>query len=112
MKTLIATLLIATSVLSFGAKASGKESVTNLIEAAEAYTSNSKANYVGQGYFMGMVQFYGDSVYNCAPEGMTYRVINQKVARIIVFDSGVLSMNSPFDVMDYAFKKAFPCTKA
>lgn len=61
---------------------------------------------------MGMVQFYGDSVENCVADGIKYRVINQRIARVITFDSKVLSMSSPYEVMDYAFNKAFPCIKS
>lgn len=111
MKTIIAVCIFAVSILSFGAKATPTDSANNLMDAAQAYLNDAGA-YTKQGYFMGMVQFYGDSIPNCIPEGVAYRNVNQRVARIITRDSAVLSMGNPLQIMDYAVNKAYPCNKA
>lgn len=108
MKTLLAVLLMSASVLSFSAEAS--DSSDNLIEAAHSYLSEPNA-YIQQGYFMGMVQLYGDSTENCVPEGLRYREVNQRVARVIAYDANVVTMHSSYKIMEYAFNKAYPCKK-
>ena len=108
MKTLLVVLLMSASVLSFSAKASNSSDI--LIEAAQAYLSEPDA-YIQQGYFMGMVQLYGDSTENCVPEGIRYREINQRVARVIAYDTNVVTMHSSYKIMEYAFNKAYSCKK-
>lgn len=109
MKTLIAVAVVALSALSFSAKASG--SADNLIKAAQAYHNDAGRHFL-QGYFSGMVQLYGDSTENCIPEGMKYGSITDRVARVIVYDPEVLSMQSSFAIMSYAVNKAYPCVKS
>ncbi|MCW6831716.1 hypothetical protein [Salmonella enterica] len=60
---------------------------------------------------MGMVQLYGDSTDNCVPDGVKYRDINRRVARVIAYDAKVISMHSSFLIMEYAFNKDYPCKK-
>lgn len=108
MKTLLTVVLMATSVLSFSAKAS--DASDNLIEAAQAYLNDNRS-YIQEGYFMGMVQLYGDSTPNCIPEGIRYRDINQRVARVIAYDANVVTMYSAFKIMEYAVNKSYPCKK-
>lgn len=108
MKTLLAVILMATSVLSFSTKAS--DASDNLIEAAQAYLNNNQS-YIQEGYFMGMVQLYGDSTPNCIPEGIRYRDINQRVARVIAYDANIVTMHSAFKIMEYAVNKSYPCKK-
>lgn len=110
MKTLIAVALLATSALSFSAGAEQMRSASNLVDAAQAYLTDN-GQYVKQGYFMGMVQFYGDSVPNCIPDGVPYSAINQAVAGILANDPKASKLETPFKVIDYAVNKAFPCTK-
>lgn len=108
MKTLLAVVLMASSVLSFSAKAS--DASDNLIEAAQAYL-NDDLSYIQQGYFMGMVQLYGDSTPNCIPKNTRYREVNQRVARVIAYDANVVAMHSAYEIMEYAVNKSYPCKK-
>ena len=64
MKTLIAVAVVALSVLSFNAQASSRET---LLDAAADYKANN-ANFVNQGYFMGMVTMGVEAGKNCVPE--------------------------------------------
>lgn len=111
MKTLIAVAFLAGTALSFSVEAEQMRSASNLIDAAQAYLTDN-GQYVKQGYFMGMVQFYGDSVPNCVPDGVPYSAINQAVAGILVNDPKTSKLVTPFLVIDYAVNKAFPCTKS
>lgn len=108
MKTLIAVVFVALSVLSFSAKATTSDS---LIEAAQAY-HNDPTNFYAQGYFMGTVHLYVESTENCVPEGMKYGSIANRVARVIMYDPKVVSMQSSFAIMSYAVNTAYPCVKS
>lgn len=85
MKTLIAVAVVALSVLSFSAQASSR---TTLLEAAADYKDNN-ANFVNQGYFMGMVTMGAEAGDNCVPEGIKLGDLFDKVASIILYDRKV-----------------------
>lgn len=82
MKTLIAVAVVALSVLSFNAQASSRET---LLDAAADYKANN-ANFVNQGYFMGMVTMGVEAGNNCVPENMKLGTIFDRVASIILYD--------------------------
>lgn len=107
-KLMLVTTLLVTSVLPLNAKAG--DSANSLIKSAQVYL-NDNGQYVAQGYFMGMVQLYGDSMESCVPDGVKYREVNPRVARVIAYDNNVAVMQSPFEILEYAFNKAYPCKK-
>lgn len=108
MKTLIAVVLVALSVLSFGAQASSR---ATLLESAADYKANN-TNYVNQGYFMGMVTMGAEAGDNCVPEGMQLGDLFDKVASIILYDRKVNAVKKPSDMILLAIDTAYPCVKS
>lgn len=108
MKTLIAVVLIALSVLSFGAQASSR---ATLLEAAADYKANNE-NFVNQGYFMGMVTMGVEAGNNCVPENMKLGHIFDRVASIILYDRKVNAVKVPSDMVLLAIDTAYPCVKS
>ncbi|UUB18095.1 hypothetical protein [Escherichia phage ST4] len=108
MKTLIAVILVALSVLSFGAQASSR---TTLLEAAADYKANN-ANFVNQGYFMGMVIMGAEAGNNCVPDGIKLGHLFDRVASIILYDRKVNAVEKPSDMILLAINTAYPCVKS
>ena len=118
MKTLIAVVLVALSVLSFGAKASSR---ATLLEAAADYKANN-GNFVNQGYFMGMVTMGVEAGKNCVPDSLKLGNVFDKVATIILYDRKVNAVKVPSDMgMLYqlptepclmVIDTAYPCIKS
>lgn len=108
MKTLIAVTIVALSVLSFSAQASSRET---LLESAADYKANN-ANFVNQGYFMGMVTMGAEAGDNCVPEGIKLGDLFDKVASIILYDRKVNAMKKPSDMILMAIDTAYPCIKS
>lgn len=108
MKTLIAVVLVALSVLSFSAQASSRET---LLDAAADYKANNE-NFVNQGYFMGMVTMGVEAGKNCVPENMQLGTIFDKVASIILYDQKVNAVKVPSDMVLMAIDTAYPCIKS
>ena len=108
MKTLIAVVLVALSVLSFGAQASSR---ATLLEAAADYKANN-ANFVNQGYFMGMVTMGVEAGKNCVPDDMKLGTIFDKVASTILYDQKVNAVKAPSDMILLAIDTAYPCVKS
>lgn len=108
MKTLIAVVLVAISVLSFGAQASSR---ATLLESAADYKANN-ANFVNQGYFMGMVTMGVEAGKNCVPEDMKLGPIFDRVASIILYDRKVNAVKIPSDMVLLAIDTAYPCIKS
>lgn len=108
MKTLIAVAVVALSVLSFSAQASSR---TTLLEAAADYKANN-ANFVNQGYFMGMVTMGAEAGDNCVPEGIKLGDLFDKVASIILYDRKVNAVKKPSDMILMAIDTAYPCIKS
>ena len=108
MKTLIAVAVVALSVLSFSAQASSRET---LLEAAADYKANN-ANFVNQGYFMGMVTMGVEAGNNCVPENMKLGVLFDKVASVILYDRKVNAVEVPSDMVLLAIDTAYPCIKS
>lgn len=108
MKTLIAVAVVALSVLSFGAQASSR---ATLLESAADYKANN-ANFVNQGYFMGMVTMGVEAGKNCVPDGMKLGHLFDKVASIILYDQKVNAMKVPSDMILLAIDTAYPCIKS
>lgn len=108
MKTLIAVVLVALSVLSFGAQASSR---ATLLEAVADYKANN-ANFVNQGYFMGMVTMGVEAGKNCVPDDMKLGHIFDRVASIILYDQKVNAIKKPSDMVLLAIDTAYPCVKS
>lgn len=108
MKTLIAVTVVALSVLSFNAQASSRET---LLEAAADYKANN-ANFVNQGYFMGMVTMGVEAGKNCVPEHLKLGNVFDKVATIILYDRRVNAVKVPSDMVLLAIDTAYPCIKS
>lgn len=108
MKTLIAVAVIASSVLSFGAQASSR---ATLLEAAADYKANN-ANFVNQGYFMGMVTMGVEAGKNCVPDNLKLGNVFDKVATIILYDRKVNAVKVPSDMVLLAIDTAYPCIKS
>lgn len=108
MKTLIAVAVVALSVLSFSAQASSR---ATLLEAAADYKANN-ANFVNQGYFMGMVTMGAEAGNNCVPDGMKLGPLFDKVASIILYDQKVNAVEKPSDMVLLAINTAYPCVKS
>ena len=108
MKTLIAVAVVALSVLSFGAQASSR---TTLLESAADYKANN-ANFVNQGYFMGMVTMGVEAGKNCVPEHLKLGNVFDKVATIILYDRKVNAVKVPSDMVLLAIDTAYPCIKS
>ena len=108
MKTLIAVVLVALSVLSFGAQASSR---ATLLEAAADYKAD-KGNFLNQGYFMGMVTMGVEAGNNCVPEDIRLGYIFDKVASIILYDRKVNATKRPSDMVLLAIDTAYPCVKS
>lgn len=108
MKTLIAVVVVALSVLSFSAQASSR---ATLLEAAADYKADN-ANYVNQGYFMGMVTMGVEAGNNCVPENMKLGAIFDRVASIILYDQKVNAVKLPSDMVLLAIDTAYPCVKS
>lgn len=107
-KLMIVVTLLAATVMPLSANANG--SASNLMESAQNYIKDD-GQYLSQGYFMGMVQLYGDSAPQCVPPYTKYAEINIRVAKVIAYDPKVAPMQSPFEILEYAFNKAYPCKK-
>ena len=108
MKTLIAIAVIAPTVLSFGAQASSR---ATLLEAAADYKANN-ANFVNQGYFMGMVTMGVEAGKNCVPDNLKLGNVFDKVATIILYDRKVNAVKVPSDMILLAIDTAYPCIKS
>lgn len=108
MKTLIAVVLVALSVLSFGAQASSR---ATLLEAAAHYKAN-EGNFLNQGYFMGMVTMAAEAGDNCVPDGIKLGLLFDKVASIILYDRKVNAVKKPSDMILLAIDTAYPCVKS
>lgn len=108
MKTLIAVAVVALSVLSFNAQASSRET---LLDATADYKANN-ANFVNQGYFMGMVTMGVEAGNNCVPENMKLGTIFDRVASIILYDRKVNAVKVPSDMVLLAIDTAYPCIKS
>lgn len=108
MKTLIAVAVVALSVLSFNAQASSRET---LLDAAADYKANN-ANFVNQGYFMGMVTMGVEAGNNCVTENMKLGTIFDRVASIILYDRKVNAVKVPSDMVLLAIDTAYPCIKS
>ncbi len=108
MKTLIAVAVVALSALSFSAQASSR---TTLLEAAADYKANN-ANFVNQGYFMGMVTMGAEAGNNCVPDDMKLGLLFDKVASIILYDRKVNAIEKPSDMVLFAIDTAYPCVKS
>lgn len=108
MKTLIAVAVVALSVLSFNAQASSRET---LLESAADYKANN-ANFVNQGYFMGMVTMGVEAGKNCVPEHLKLGNVFDKVATIILYDRKVNAVKVPSDMVLLAIDTAYPCIKS
>ncbi len=108
MKTLIAVAVVALSALSFSAQASSRET---LLESAADYKANN-ANFVNQGYFMGMVTMGAEAGDNCVPEGIKLGDLFDKVASIILYDRKVNAAKKPSDMILMAIDTAYPCIKS
>lgn len=108
MKTLIAVVLVALSVLSFGAQASSR---ATLLEAAAAYKAGN-GSFVNQGYFVGMVTMGVEAGNNCVPDNMKLGHIFDKVASIILYDRKVNAVEKPSDMVLLAINTAYPCVKS
>ena len=108
MKTLIAVAVVALSVLSFSAQASSRET---LLEAAADYKANN-ANFVNQGYFMGMVTMGVEAGKNCVPDSLKLGNVFDKVATIILYDQKVNAVKIPSDMVLLAIDTAYPCIKS
>lgn len=108
MKTLIAVAVVALSVLSFSAQASSRET---LLDAAADYKANN-ANFVNQGYFMGMVTMGVEAGKNCVPDNMKLGNVFDKVATIILYDQKVNAVKIPSDMVMLAIDTAYPCIKS
>lgn len=108
MKTLIAVAVVALSVLSFGAQASSR---ATLLESAADYKANN-ANFVNQGYFMGMVTMGAETGKNCVPDGIKLGLLFDKVASIILYDRKVNAVEKPSDMILLAINTAYPCVKS
>lgn len=108
MKTLIAVAVVALSVLSFSTQASSRET---LLESAADYKANN-ANFVNQGYFMGMVTMGAEAGDNCVPEGIKLGDLFDKVASIILYDRKVNAVKKPSDMILMAIDTAYPCIKS
>ena len=108
MKTLIAVAVVALSVLSFSAQASSRET---LLEAAADYKANN-ANFVNQGYFMGMVTMGVEAGKNCVPDSLKLGNVFDKVATIILYDRKVNAVKVPSDMVLMAIDTAYPCIKS
>lgn len=108
MKTLIAVAVVALSALSFNAQASSRET---LLEAAADYKANN-ANFVNQGYFMGMVTMGVEAGKNCVPDSLKLGNVFDKVATIILYDRKVNAVKVPSDMVLMAIDTAYPCIKS
>lgn len=108
MKTLLAVVLVALSVLSFGAQASSR---ATLLEAAADYKAD-KGNFLNQGYFMGMVTMGVEAGNNCVPDNMKLGHIFDKVSSIILYDRKVNAVKKPSDMVLLAIDTAYPCVKS
>ena len=108
MKTLIAIAVLAASVLSFSTQASSR---TTLLEATADYKANN-ANFVNQGYFMGMVTMGVEAGNNCVPDDMKLGHIFDKVASVILYDQKVNAVKKPSDMILLAIDTAYPCVKS
>ena len=108
MKTLIAVVLVALSVMSFGAQASSR---ATLLESAADYKANN-GNFVNQGYFMGMVTMGVEAGKNCVPDDMKLGYIFDRVASIILYDRKVNAVKTPSDMVLLAIDTAYPCVKS
>lgn len=108
MKTLIAVVVVALSVLSFSAQASSRET---LLEAAAAYKAGNDS-FVNQGYFMGMVTMGAEAGNNCVPNGIQLGDLFDKVASIILYDRKVNVVKKPSDMILMAIDTAYPCIKS
>lgn len=108
MKTLIAVAVVALSVLSFSAQASSRET---LLDAAADYKANN-ANFVNQGYFMGMVTMGVEAGKNCVPDSLKLGNVFDKVATIILYDRKVNAVKVPSDMVLMAIDTAYPCIKS
>ncbi|WVP99891.1 Tai4 [Escherichia phage UE-S5b] len=108
MKTLIAVAVVALSVLSFNAQASSRET---LLDAAADYKANN-ANFVNQGYFMGMVTMGVEAGKNCVPDSLKLGNVFDKVATIILYDRKVNAVKVPSDMVLMAIDTAYPCIKS
>lgn len=108
MKTLIAVAVVALSVLSFNAQASSRET---LLDAAADYKANN-ANFVNQGYFMGMVTMGVEAGKNCVPDSLKLGNVFDKVATIILYDRKVNAVKVPSDMVLLAIDTAYPCIKS
>ena len=108
MKTLIAVAVLAASVLSFSAQASSR---ATLLEAAADYKANN-ANFVNQGYFMGMVTMGVEAGKNCVPDSLKLGNVFDKVATIILYDRKVNAVKVPSDMVLMAIDTAYPCIKS
>ncbi len=108
MKTLIAVAVVALSVLSFSAQASSRET---LLDAAADYKANN-ANFVNQGYFMGMVTMGVEAGKNCVPDSLKLGNVFDKVATIILYDRKVNAVKVPSDMVLLAIDTAYPCIKS
>lgn len=108
MKTLIAVAVVALSVLSFSTQASSR---ATLLEAAADYKANN-ANFVNQGYFMGMVTMGAEAGDNCVPEGIKLGDLFDKVASIILYDRKVNAVKKPSEMILMAIDTAYPCIKS
>ena len=108
MKTLIAVAVVALSALSFSAQASSRET---LLDAAADYKANN-ANFVNQGYFMGMVTMGVEAGKNCVPDSLKLGNVFDKVATIILYDQKVNAVKIPSDMVLMAIDTAYPCIKS
>ena len=108
MKTLIAVAVVALSALSFSAQASSRET---LLDAAADYKANN-ANFVNQGYFMGMVTMGVEAGKNCVPDSLKLGNVFDKVATIILYDQKVNAVKIPSDMVLLAIDTAYPCIKS
>ena len=108
MKTLIAVAVVALSVLSFSTQASSR---ATLLEAAADYKANN-ANFVNQGYFMGMVTMGVEAGKNCVPDSLKLGNVFDKVATIILYDRKVNAVKVPSDMVLMAIDTAYPCIKS
>lgn len=108
MKTLLAVAVVALTVLSFNAQASSRET---LLESAADYKANN-ANFVNQGYFMGMVTMGAEAGNNCVPDGIKLGHLFDKVASIILYDRKVNVVEKPSDMVLLAIDTAYPCVKS
>lgn len=108
MKTLIAVAVVVLSVLSFNAQASSRET---LLDAAADYKANN-ANFVNQGYFMGMVTMGVEAGKNCVPDSLKLGNVFDKVATIILYDRKVNAVKVPSDMVLMAIDTAYPCIKS